>query len=86
MGINQEKIRDGQIAVTGGGSTWFKVILQVGEELIGVLEALDCKDTPKAREIQDTVDNVSAKFDQIQVPLLLFRRNYTRYSCHCALF
>ena len=45
----------------------FDLILQLGEELIGILEALDCKDTPKAREILDTIDNVSAKYDQIQV-------------------
>ncbi len=34
--------------------------------MIGILEALDCKDTPKAREIEDTVENVGNKFDHIQ--------------------
>ncbi len=42
----------------------------VGDELVGILEALDCKDTPKAREIEDTVCSMQTKFDQIQEELV----------------
>ncbi len=39
---------------------------RVGHELIGILEELDCKDTPKAREIQATVDEIQNRYDQVQ--------------------
>ena len=38
----------------------------LGDELLGILEDLDCKDTPKAKEIQSNVDSVNEKFDYIQ--------------------
>ena len=41
-------------------------ISKVGQELIAILEELDCKDTPKAKEIQNTVDQIQGMFDKIQ--------------------
>ena len=40
--------------------------MKVGGELIAILEELDCKDTPKAKEIQKTVDQIQTLFDQVQ--------------------
>jgi hypothetical protein len=39
---------------------------KIGHELIAILEELDCKDTPKAKEIQNTVDQIQTVFDQLQ--------------------
>ena len=39
---------------------------KVGDDLLGILEALDCGDTPKAREIQETMEDVGTKYDHIQ--------------------
>ena len=38
----------------------------VGHDLIQILEELDCRDSPKAREIQNTVDTAQTSFDRIQ--------------------
>ena len=38
----------------------------IGSDLIRILEELDCHDTPKAREIQATVEDFQARYDQIQ--------------------
>ena len=38
----------------------------IGEDLIVVLEELDCKDTPKSKEIRNTIDSVTGRYDQIQ--------------------
>ena len=38
----------------------------LGDDLLAILEALDCADTPKAREIQNTVEGVAGKYDFIQ--------------------
>lgn len=38
----------------------------VGDDLLGILEALECSDTPKAHDIQETVEKVATKYDMIQ--------------------
>ncbi|ELT90303.1 hypothetical protein CAPTEDRAFT_205084 [Capitella teleta] len=39
---------------------------KVGENLVEILEELDCKETPKAVEIQSSVDGLQAVFDEVQ--------------------
>lgn len=39
---------------------------KVGQELVDILEELDCKNTPKAHEIQETMDAIQGEFDEIQ--------------------
>ena len=41
-------------------------LCNVGTDLVHILEELDCKDTPKAREITATVEDVQTRYDQIQ--------------------
>lgn len=56
-------------AVTGDVIAQGKLVddlCNVGSDLVQILEELDCKDTPKAREIQGTVENVQTRYDQIQ--------------------
>ena len=38
----------------------------VGGELLTILQELDCGGTPKAQNIQHTIDEVQEKFDHIQ--------------------
>ena len=35
----------------------------VGEDILAILDALDCKDTPKGRDIQTTIDNATARYN-----------------------
>ena len=36
-----------------------------GEELVAILAELDCRDTPRAREIQATLDDVRARYARL---------------------
>ena len=56
-------------AVTGDVIAQGKLVddlANIGADLVQILEELDCKDTPKAREIQGTVDSYQKRYDQIQ--------------------
>ena len=64
--FDELKAVNGEIIAQGNNVAELRT---VGEELLDMLDAMDCGKTPKAREIRESMDHAAQRYDQMQAAL-----------------